>query len=430
MKRFLILMAVLGWAVPAMGQATRTRAPASRPAAEAGRPAIPDVNTVLGKLPEGTKHQSLMMPLRDGVKLATEVFTPPGEGPWPVMLLRTSYTRFDAASMGEMTGPPDTFDNEPDDDYDAIEWIAKQPWCNGKVGMSGASGNGISATAALWSLAPHLTATRGNITGDNAYLYWCFSNGARRKFYSWMSSRGQKIPDWPRPTTMTFDLAKRKAFLEERGPKCKAAFNDRAGWFDLFSEGALDEFAAVAAGGKAFVVVAPGAHGPYGGELKFPGAKWPAEAKERTLKQWMTEPDPKDSKSWLLYYLMGDGQDPNRGYGQQQVAGGPHADALVPAQGRQALAGGPEREGRLDRLRVRPEGPGAHGRRQLRPGRQERPAGPAEAGGPQGPPPLRLRAAGGAGRHRRQGVGGAARLQRLPRHDVHGQADRHLPRRL
>ena len=347
-KRTAVLVAVLSLTAAAMAQGARGRAPApasrpaaSRPAADPTRRPIPDVNTVLEKLPEGTTHQSLMMPLRDGVKLATEVFTPKGEGPWPVMMLRTSYTRFDGGAINEMGGmpavlvcqnvrgcygsegkcPPDTFDNEPNDNYDAIEWVAKQPWCNGKVGMAGASGNGICPTAALWSLAPHLTGTWANISGDNAYLYWCFSNGARRGFYTWMSSRGQKIPDWPRPTLVPFDMAKRKAFLEERGPKCKAAFNARAGWFDLFSEGALDEFAAVAGNGKAFVAIGPSAHGPYGGELKFPGGgPWPAEAKERKLKDWLTQPDPPDSKSWLVYHLMGDGQDPNRGYGNINLA--------------------------------------------------------------------------------------------------------------
>ena len=41
----------------------------------------------------------------------------------------------------------------------------------------------------------------------------------------------------------------------------------------------VNEFAAVAANGKAFVAIGPSAHGPYGGELKFPGGgPWPAEA--------------------------------------------------------------------------------------------------------------------------------------------------------
>lgn len=332
MKRCILLTSVL--ALICMGQAA---APART------KPKIADANSVMGDLAEkypGQKftHQFVMMPLRDGVKLATDIFLPEGAGPLPTMLLRTPYLRFDSrADLGapcalvlqnqrgrygsEGTLPKDSFDNEPDDDYDAIEWIAQQKWCNGKVGMWGPSGHGISASAALWSGAPHLTAVNVNITADDAYLYWCFSNGARRKFYTWMSSRGQKVLDWPRPTTIPYDLKKRQALLAERGPKCRAAFNARAGWFDLFSEGALDEFAAVAANGKAFLSIGPSAHGAIGGGLKYPGAKRPDEVKERTLKQWMTEPDPAGpTQSWLVYYLMGNGQDPNIGYGNIQLA--------------------------------------------------------------------------------------------------------------
>lgn len=55
----------------------------------------------LPKLPKGTRHSYVMMPLRDNVKLATDVFLPPAcEGPWPVMLLRTPYSRFDPRSAG------------------------------------------------------------------------------------------------------------------------------------------------------------------------------------------------------------------------------------------------------------------------------------------------------------------------------------------
>ena len=131
------------------------------------------VDGVLAKLPPGTRHEFVMMPLRDGVKLATDVFLPEGPGPWPVALLRTPYSRFDARVYAAMEGVPSvtvlqnqrakygsegggTFrpedaGNEIDDGYDCIEWIAKQPWCNGKVAMWGPSGHGVCATNALWS---------------------------------------------------------------------------------------------------------------------------------------------------------------------------------------------------------------------------------------------------------------------------------------
>ncbi|HUT60234.1 MAG TPA: CocE/NonD family hydrolase [Phycisphaerae bacterium] len=293
----------------------------------------------LSQLPEGYRHERVIMPLRDGVKLITEVFLPPGEGPWPTMLLRTPYTRWDLRAMAPMgwrkkdgryaggvpcalvlqnmrgrygsegTLPPVTFDNEIDDGYDTIEWVAKQKWSNGRVGMWGPSGHGVGPMNALWSNAPHLTAVSVNVTGDNSYLHWTFNNGARRKMYSWLSTRNMKITDWPRPTIYPFDLAKHKAFLKERAAKCTAALDCSGGWFDLFHEGPIDAFEALQHTGKAYVRMSAGGHGALGG-LKFPSARSPSGLKTRTFKDWMTDPDG-DGKtvSTLVYYLMGDAKD-------------------------------------------------------------------------------------------------------------------------
>jgi putative CocE/NonD family hydrolase len=148
---------------------------------------------VLNTMPADTRHVFVMMPLRDGVRLATDLFVPPGDGSWPAVLLRTPYARWDArvyqamegapcvavmqnvrgryGSEGAGTFPGESFDNEVNDSYDAIEWVAGQKWCNGKVGMWGPSGHGVAAAAALWSQSPHLTMADTNITGDNAYMY-------------------------------------------------------------------------------------------------------------------------------------------------------------------------------------------------------------------------------------------------------------------
>ena len=62
------------------------------------------VQKVLDKLPAGTKHEFVTMPLRDGVKLATDLFIPDGPGPWPAALLRTPYSRFDPRVYAAMEG--------------------------------------------------------------------------------------------------------------------------------------------------------------------------------------------------------------------------------------------------------------------------------------------------------------------------------------
>lgn len=88
-------------------------------------------------------------------------------------------------------------------------------------------------------------------------------------------------------------------------------YRDHAGWFDLFSEAALDHFTLLAPSGKVYVRIAPSGHGAIGG-LKFPEATFPyaAVAGVPSVKDILTG-SPKQEKSVLVYYLMGDTRDPD-----------------------------------------------------------------------------------------------------------------------
>lgn len=124
----------------------------------------------------------IAMPTRDRVALATDVHLPypPGEGPpLPAILLRTPYDRTAArfvrtarrlAAAGYAAVVQDLRGRfgsagefalgmaEAEDGYDAVEWVAAQPWCDGKVGTCGTS-YGAWVQSALATLAPpHLTA--------------------------------------------------------------------------------------------------------------------------------------------------------------------------------------------------------------------------------------------------------------------------------
>ena len=133
--------------------------------------------------PEGSKpvygfvkELDLRVPMRDGVRLAIDVYCPDGEGPFPALLAMGPYGK-----EGQVTGiPPGMFSadyahievgdteyfcsrgyvhvvadvrgtghsegkydicstKEQEDGYDLVEWIARQPWCDGNVGMVGVS---------------------------------------------------------------------------------------------------------------------------------------------------------------------------------------------------------------------------------------------------------------------------------------------------
>ncbi|HYK12069.1 MAG TPA: CocE/NonD family hydrolase [Gemmatimonadales bacterium] len=121
----------------------------------------------------------VFMPTRDGAKLATYIARPVGPGPFGVVLQRTPYRRVlhpagrwwasrgyifvaqhvrgrdqssgDVADFGDYT--PDIQDG-----YDAVEWAAKLPGANGKVGMIGHSDEGKLVWLAAVSNPPHLAA--------------------------------------------------------------------------------------------------------------------------------------------------------------------------------------------------------------------------------------------------------------------------------
>lgn len=139
----------------------------------------------------------VMIPMRDGVELSSDFYFPEGEGKFPAILIRTPYNnstrRYDRygkfyASRGyvviiqdcrgrfDSEGEWYPFVNEGPDGYDTIEWIAKQPWSNGKVGMTGVSYVGYVQWMAAVENPPHLTCifsygSPSNIYGDTWFSY-------------------------------------------------------------------------------------------------------------------------------------------------------------------------------------------------------------------------------------------------------------------
>ncbi len=114
--------------------------------------------------------------MRDGTVLRADIYRPAEGGPFPVLLVRTPYgepmvrtapvlpaieagfavvlqhCRGTGTSDGEFT----PFENEPDDGVDTIGWCARQPWCNGRVGMYGPSYLGMVQFAAAVEAPPAL----------------------------------------------------------------------------------------------------------------------------------------------------------------------------------------------------------------------------------------------------------------------------------
>ena len=66
------------------------------------------------------------------------------------------YALVDVRGRGNSEGVFEPFANEGRDGFDVVEWLAKQPWCNGKVAMWGGSYAGFDQWSTLKEFPPHL----------------------------------------------------------------------------------------------------------------------------------------------------------------------------------------------------------------------------------------------------------------------------------
>lgn len=135
---------------------------------------------------------TFLIPMRDGIKLATDVFLPEGIQPGtklPTILVRTCYDRNgkkeifmrwankgyavvsqDVRGRADSEGELIPFYNERDDGYDTIDWIIAQDWSDGKVGMWGASYLGYVVVAAATSGHPNLLAVVDEVNVGSPFI--------------------------------------------------------------------------------------------------------------------------------------------------------------------------------------------------------------------------------------------------------------------
>ena len=131
---------------------------------------------ILSKIHEiATIEQKVMMPMRDGVRLSTDIYVPKTDKKVPIIFSRTPYN-FNSWGDGEektrtherayealkrgyayviqnergryfSEGEWDILGIPLTDGYDAFSWMSKQPWSNGKIGTLGCS------STAEWQMA-------------------------------------------------------------------------------------------------------------------------------------------------------------------------------------------------------------------------------------------------------------------------------------
>lgn len=183
-------------------------------------------------------ERRVMVPMRDGVRLSTDLYFPGGAGEkLPVILVRTPYNKkgwreskpphhyyaaYMFAGQGYVVAVQDVrgkFESEGDfvisaadtqDGYDAVTWAGTQPWSNGKVGTYGCSYLGENQIEMAKLKNPYLKAmipqaAGGALgTGGNYYRFFGYLTGGAFELSTavgWFFANGSKIYFRPPPDT-------------------------------------------------------------------------------------------------------------------------------------------------------------------------------------------------------------------------------------
>ena len=182
--------------------------------------------------PRAEQH---MVPMRDGVSLAIDVYLPEAAAPCAAVLVRLPYDKNgrycwmpqiarhftgrgyvflvqDVRGKFRSGGEVNAFVHELDDGYDTLEWVTRQPWSNGAVGMWGDSYYGFTQWTAVASGHPALRAIVPRVTVADLFewldgvtpLY-----GAHYLAQYWSDGLSHHwTPDWTRrPLCELFDDA-------------------------------------------------------------------------------------------------------------------------------------------------------------------------------------------------------------------------------
>ena len=316
-------------------------------------------------------YEGVPIPLRDGAFLASDIYLPKASGKYPAILIITPYNRKlmgaalpDPKSRGDIffdrnvytivvvdwrgffgsKGSKSRTAKPGEDGYDTVEWIAKQPWSNGKVGMWGPSALGKIQLYTSIENPPHLVCGVP-IVCQLGYSYGQFFHGGvlKKAYIDTVESVGfnlRRVKAHPVKDSFWKAVEAHKQTSRINIPLLLIS-----GWYDLYTEGIFATFNEIQSHGgpKAReairVLMGPWNHSNTGklkqGDLEFPKAKgydvkmasqffdyWLRDKKDNGWgkvpvvqyyqfgsEQWMgAERWPIKGSKDIVYYLLNDGK--------------------------------------------------------------------------------------------------------------------------
>lgn len=292
--------------------------------------------------------ETVLIPMRDGKCLATDIYRPCGGGPFPVLLSRTPYSRRKHAPpeggytrdgyayvIQDMRGRFDSDGEnlpfvgcgwgEHQDGADTVAWLRKQPWCDGNIGTVGGSAGGITQNLLAGAAPEGLKAQYVSVAAADLYADAVYTGGALRKADAegWIVGNGfdpramENIRAHP-----SYDGYWQTLDTTRKFPRMTVPAVHVGGWFDMFAQATINEFAGrqhaggVGARGAQKLVMGPWTHAvghmPVG-DLRFPDADRVPEryGPERWFAHTLCGDDNGiDNEPAVMYYVMGDAKTP------------------------------------------------------------------------------------------------------------------------
>lgn len=261
-------------------------------------------SAVDGDVPLDFETIDSLIPMSDGIELATTVYRPKGDGPFPVVVARTPYNkdglkgearrfcrngyafvaqdlrgRFKSKGHHAVIFHNDGW-STPHDGHDTLAWIARQSWCNGKIGSTGGSALGITQNMAAPGAPAELVAQHVVVAFSDMYRQGAFQGGAFRSglLENWLKGTG--MTDVNLKTFVAhprYDEFWEELNAETQAERVNAPGVFFGGWYDIFLQGTINSFMTIqsrggpAAQGRCRLVIAPLGHGSMD-ELKYPAS--------------------------------------------------------------------------------------------------------------------------------------------------------------
>ena len=289
------------------------------------------------------------IPMRDGKCLASDIYLPSGDGPFPVVLSRTPYGKAKNAphSKGDYTREGfvyvlqdmrGRFDSEGEnvpfigcgwgehqDGVDTLAWLRKQPWCNGNIATIGGSAGGITQNLLAGAAPDGLKAQYISVAAASLYSDASYIGGAFRKadMENWVTGNAYD----PHVLALfhshpTYDGYWQTLDTTLKFSQMNVPAEHIGGWFDMFAQATINEFegrqhaGTIGARGAQKLIMGPWTHGigkMPAGEFQFPNATTVPEryGPTRWFKHYLSGvANGIEKEPAVAYYVMGDAKTP------------------------------------------------------------------------------------------------------------------------